>query len=113
MTGAMRPMDSLDPCGYPEVLATLLELVGREVELSVLASQQGARELVSLRGLLEAGPELGSDEDSLMPVAVGDGQLALKDAWIERAWRDPGGPALALLFSGGVLVEIEPVAEPS
>lgn len=100
-----------EACTYAEALATLLALVGSEVELSVTAQARPSRQLVSSRGALNAGPELGTDEDALIPFDVGGVQLALKAAWLECAWRELGGASLALLFEGGVLVELDRVAD--
>jgi hypothetical protein len=95
------------PCAYSEALVTLLALVGRVVDLSVRAESVSTRQLVFASGPLRAGPELGSEPDALIPVSVGDVELALKEAWIERAWKDGTDTSLALLFAGGLLVELD------
>ena len=105
------PSQGQSPCSYAEVLATLLALVEREVELTVRSEAHGSRQLVVARGRLEAGPELDLDEDALIPIAVGQAEVALKRSWVERAWCDPDAPSLALRFAGGVLVELDPVEE--
>jgi len=110
----MSAIDSDDsrPCTYSEALVALLALVDREVELSVRAESSPTRQLVFASGPLRAGPELGTEPDALIPVSVGEVELALKGAWIERAWRDGSDTSLALLFRGGVLVELDLVREP-
>jgi hypothetical protein len=100
-----------EPCAYSDVLARLLELIGTEVEISVTAQRRPARQLIAAVGRLEAGPELGGDDDPLLPIAVGGVELAVKDGWVKSAWRDPRDSSLALLFHGGVLVEIERAPE--
>ncbi len=97
----------MEACSYPEALAALLALVESEVELTVTAKARSSRQLLVARGVLDAGPELGTDEDALIPLAVGEAEVALKGAWLEGAWRSRSGSHLALLFEGGVLVEIE------
>lgn len=108
-------IDSHDciPCTFTEALATLLSLVDREVELSVRAESSPTRQLVFASGPLRAGPELGIELDALIPVSVGGVELALKGAWIESAWRDESESSLALLFRGGVLVELDLAQEPA
>ena len=101
-----------EPCSYAEALAALLALVGSEVELTVTAKARSSRQLLAARGPLDAGPELGTDEDSLIPLSMGDAEIALKRAWLKGAWRSGSGSHLALLFEGGVLVEIERAPEP-
>lgn len=86
---------------------TLLALVDREVELSVRAESNETRQLLFASGRLRAGPELGTEADALIPVSVGEVELALKGAWIESAWRDDSDSSLVLLFRGGVLVELD------
>ena len=103
--------DERNPCSYAQVLATLLALVGAEVELTVSAKPRLSRHLICGRGVLNAGPELGSDEDALIPVRVGGTDLVLKRAWLVSAWRGRSRSWLALLFEGDVLVEIERVAD--
>lgn len=101
-----------EPCTYAEALAALLALVGSEAELTVTAQARSSRPLLSARGMLGAGPELGTEDDALIPLTVGESELALNGAWLERAWRSRSGSQLALLFEGGVLVEIEGAPEP-
>lgn len=100
-----------EPASYEDVLATLLALVGREVELVVISDIRPTRRIVSAQGMLRAGPELGEGTDALLPIAVGGFDVALKRSWVDAGWCDPDGPWLALLFEGGVLVEIDPVAD--
>lgn len=111
MAGVER-LPELERCGWGEVLAALLALAGRRVELIVTAATCPWRQILAINGVLETGPEIGSGEDALIAVRVGEGCLALKRGWLERAWCGAGSSELALLFGGGVLVEIEPLAEP-
>ena len=90
----------------------MLALVGADVELTVSAKPRLSRHLVFGRGVLNAGPELGSDDDALIPVRVGNTDLVLRRAWLASAWRGRSRSWLALLFEGDVLVEIERVADP-
>ncbi len=108
-----KASDDSRPCTYGEALVTLLALVDREVELSVRAESSPTRQLAFASGPLRAGPELGTEPDALIPVSVGDVELALRGAWIENAWRDDSESSLALLFRGGVLVELDLAQEPA
>lgn len=112
MSESPRPnQGSLEPCGFAELLAALLGLVGETVVLSVFAHEQTGRLLATTEGRLEAGVELGTDDDSLLPIRVGETELMVKAGWLERSWRDPSDASLAVLFHGGVVVEIEPAPE--
>ena len=107
----IKDYEERNPCSYAQVLATVLGLVGAEVELTVSGKPRVSRQLIYGRGVLNAGPELGSDEDALIPVRVGGIDLVLKRAWLANAWSGRSRSWLALLFEGDVLVEIEWVAD--
>jgi len=107
----MIDSDESEPCTFQEVLAALMALIGEEVELTVTPASRSARSLVFAQGILRAGPVLGSGEDTLVAVWIGNADLALKRSWLERAWRSPSGSWLELLFVDGVMVEIDRVEE--
>lgn len=105
---ASEPLPELERCGWQSVLAALLALSGQRVELVVTAAACPWRQILAIDGVLETGPEIGTGEEAMIVASVGEGCLALKRGWLEQAWCGGLGPELALLFHGGVLVEIDP-----
>ena len=111
--GSIRVGHSVDTRRIGLIAENVRAMVDREVELSVRAESSPTRQLAFASGPLRAGPELGSEPDALIPISVGEVELAVKGAWIENAWRDDSESSLSFLFRGGVLVELDLAQEPA
>ena len=109
---------------YPEALAALLSLIGRDVSVSVLLPQADAPPgVMSMRGVLDRGDDLGAiaqelglsaafDQDSIRFIfknqpALGNGFIVDRKRFVSARWDDHEPvPTLVITLVRDVVVRV-------